>query len=236
MSNMNGKYMTVSKRTSTYIATIPMKNIEQVIEVKKTLEQIFGWVVLRGRNSDRKKVLGDGYRRGTQNDIPWRKAERIDIYLHPKNPNYESAGKGKGIQRQNLRTFNVGAMMLGMQGRGFYDAYLQTLSEKGKRNPKFLRKMMLEKYQDKSYKLQKGDWGYVTQSILDFVEQKGRATFTEMKTYYDVVLRGKSQMENGGSFIHHLQSLVKIVNVYNRRCKRLLVKDMNDGKYFVSKF
>jgi hypothetical protein len=233
---MNGKYMTVSKRTSTYIATIPMKSIEQVIEVKKTLEQIFGWVVLRGRNSDRKKVLGNRWHRGTQNDIPWRNAERIDIYLHPKNPNYQSIGKGKGIHRQNLRTFNVGAMSLGMQGKGFYDAYLQSLSEKGKQNPKFLRKMRLEKYRNKSRKLQEGDWGYIAQSILDFVEQKGRASFSEMKTHYDVELRGECGMIQGGSFIHHLHSLVKIVNVYNRRCRRLLVKDMNDKKYFVSKF
>ena len=99
------------KRTSTYIATIPMKNVEQVIEVKKTLEQIFGWVVLRGRHSDRKKVLGDNWRNHSQNDIPWRKAERIDIYLHPQNPNYKSAGQGKGIQRKNLSIFNVGAVV-----------------------------------------------------------------------------------------------------------------------------
>ena len=38
-----------SNRTSNYIATIPMKNEEQVLEVKKVLEQIFGWVTLRGR-------------------------------------------------------------------------------------------------------------------------------------------------------------------------------------------
>jgi hypothetical protein len=124
-------------------------------------------------------------------------------------------------------------MMLGMQGRGFYDAYLQTLSEKGKRNPKFLRKMMLEKYHDKSYKLQKGDWGYVTQSILDFVEQKGRATFTEMKRFYDGDIHGYYVGYSGGSFIHHLHALRSLKNARNRRCGRILVKDMNDGKYIV---
>lgn len=230
---MNGKYMTVSKRTTTYIATIPMKSIEQVIEVKKTLEQIFGWVVLRGRNSDRKKVLGDRWYSRTQNDIPWRKAERIDIYLHPKNPNYQSVSRGKGIQRQNLRSFNVSAMMLGMQGRGFYDAWVDSLNEKAKSNPKIKRKIMLDKYHNKSYRLQKGDWGYVTQSILDFVEQNGKVTFTEMKRFYDVDIHGYSSEYSGGSFIHHLHALRSVVNARNRRCGRILVKDMNDGKYIV---
>jgi hypothetical protein len=224
------------KRTSTYIATIPMKNVEQVIEVKKTLEQIFGWVVLRGRNSDRKKVLVNGYRRGSQNDIPWRKAERIDIYLHPKNPNYKSVSNGKGIHRRNLQTFNVGALYLGKQGLGFYDGYLQSLSERGKQNPKLIRKMMLEKYHNKSVKLQPGDWGYITQSLLDYTEKHSKLTFTELKEYYDVILRGNSNMIKGGSFTHHLQALRNKKNATNRRCKRLLVKDMNDKKYYVTKF
>lgn len=228
--------MNIMKRTSTYIATIPMKNIEQVIEVKKTLEQIFGWVVLRGRHSDRQKVLGNRYRRGTQNDIPWRKAERIDIYLHPENPNYKSAGKGKGIHRQNLQTFNVGALYLGKQGLGFYDEHISKLAVKAKNNEKKQRKLRLEKYRNKARKLEKGDWGYITQSLLDFVEQKGTATFTEMKTYYDVVLRGKPKIEIGGSFIHHLQAIVKVKNAFNRRCKRLLVKDDNNKRYYVTKF
>ena len=228
--------MNIMKRTSTYIATIPMKNVEQVIEVKKTLEQIFGWVVLRGRHSDRQKVLGDRYRRGTQNDIPWRKAERVDIYLHPENPNYKSASKGKGIHRQNLQTFNVGAMLLGKQGLGFYDAYINKLTAKALHNEKKQRKLRLEKYMNKARKLQPGDWGYITQSLLDYTERHGKLTFSELKEYYDVILRGKPKMENGGSFIHHLQALRKVTNAKNRRCKRLLVKDMNDKKYFVSKF
>jgi hypothetical protein len=212
------------KRTSTYIATIPMKNVEQVIEVKKTLEQIFGWVVLRGRHSDRKKVLGDNWRCSKQNDIPWRKAQRIDIYLHPQNPNYKSAGQGKGIQRKNLNTFSVGAAALGLQGLGFYDQHLKQLEEKALRSAKAHRKLMKEKYQNKSYKLQPGDWGFIAQSILDFTEKHGRVTFSELKEYYDVILRGKPKMENGGSFIHHLQSLVSPANAKGRRCKRYLYK------------
>ena len=228
--------MNIMKRTSTYIATIPMKNVEQVIEVKKTLEQIFGWVVLRGRHSDRQKVLGDSYRRGTQNDIPWRKAEYIDIYLHPENPNYKSVGNGKGIHRQNLQTFSVGAVSLGKAGLGFYDSHINKLIIKAQHNEAKQRKLRLEKYLNKARKLEKGDWGYITQSLLDYVQQKGTATFTEMKTYYDVVLRGKPKIEMGGSFIHHLQALTKVKGAFNRRCKRLLVKDDNNKRYYVTKF
>ena len=228
--------MNIMKRTSTYIATIPMKNVEQVIEVKKTLEQIFGWVVLRGRHSDRKKALGNSWYVGKQNDIPWRKAEYIDIYLHPENPNYKSVGNGKGIHRQNLQTFAVGAISLGKAGLGFYDSHINKLIIKAQHNEAKQRKLRLEKYLNKARKLEKGDWGYITQSLLDFVEQNGTATFTQMKTYYDVVLRGKPQIEIGGSFIHHLQAITKVKGALNRRCRRLLVKNDTTKRYFVTKF
>jgi hypothetical protein len=221
------------KRTSTYIATIPMKNIEQVIEVKKTLEQIFGWVVLRGRHSNRRKVLGDAYYRGAQNDIPWRKAQHIDVYLHPKNPNYENVSKGKGIQRKNINKPNIWVKTYGEMKMGFYDAHMASLKSKGKTNPKLQRIYQKEKYSNINEKLQQGDWGYITQSILDFVQQKSEVTFSEMKTYYDVVLRGEPQMREGGSFIHHLHSLVKPSNVKGRRCNRLLYKAIG-GKYKVT--
>jgi hypothetical protein len=35
------------------------------------------------------------------------------------------------------------------------------------------------------------------------------ATYSEMKTYYDVDIRGNKTMIDGGSFIHHHQSLRK---------------------------
>ncbi len=222
------------KRTTTYITTIPMKNVEQVIEVKKTLQDIFGWVVLRGRHSDRKKVLGEEWRRNKQNDIPWRKAETIDIYLHPKNPNYKNANSGKGIKRMNVAAPNtLLCRIYGSLNMGYYDGYMESLKTKGNTNPKFKRLYMKEKYSNKNQKLQKGDWGYIAQSILDFVEQKSEATFTEMKTYYDVVLRGYPKMIEGGSFIHHLQQLRNTKNVSGRRCNRLLYKSVN-GKYKVT--
>lgn len=223
------------KRTSTYIATIPMKNVEQVIEVKKTLEQIFGWVVLRGRHSDRKKVLGNRYYRGSQNDIPWRKAERIDIYLHPKNPNYKSAGQGKGIQRKNLSTFNVGAMALGQAGCGFYDQYIFKLADKAKQSAKAHRKLMRDKYLNKTKKLVKGDWGYITQELLDFVDKNGSVTFSQLKAFYDVCLRGFPTIQKGGSFIHHLQALRNKHNARNRRCGRMLIKIPDLKKYVTAR-
>jgi hypothetical protein len=224
----------MKKRTASYIATIPMKNVEQVIEVKKTLQDIFGWVVLRGRHSDRKKVLGDNWGSGTQNDVPWRKAEYIDVYLHPENPNYQSVCKGKGIQRQNLQSIhNWPVMALGKAGLGFYDDYINKLTIKAQHSEKRQRKLKLEKYVNKARKLQEGDWGYIAQSILDFVQQKYEVTFTEMKTYYDVVLRGQPQMMQGGSFIHHLHSLIDKNNVKGRRCNRLLYKSVS-GKYKVT--
>jgi hypothetical protein len=222
----------MKNRTTNYIATIPMKNVEQVYEVKKTLEQIFGWVVLRGRHSDRKKVLGDMWYKFTQNDIPWRKAQYIDIYLHPKNPNYESVNKGKGIKRLNLDKVNDTPRLYGSLKMGFYDGYINTLTEKAKNDPKLKRKLDKEKYHNTNRKLRAGEWGYITQSILDFVEKHNVVTFTEMKEYYDVILRGNIRMMNGGSFSHHLQALRNPKNAKRRRCNRLLYKDTT-GKYRV---
>jgi hypothetical protein len=222
------------KRTTTYITTIPMKNVEQVIEVKKTLQDIFGWVVLRGRHSDRKKVLGDNWGKRTQNDVPWRKAQYIDVYLHPKNPNYESVCRGKGIKRMNIEAPNTTLCRIyGSLNMGYYDGYIQSLKTKGNNDFKFKRLYMKEKYLNKNQRLSEGDWGYIAQSVLDFVQQNGEVTFTEMKTYYDVELRGEPQMRQGGSFIHHLHSLIDKNNVKGRRCNRLLYKSVS-GKYKVT--
>ena len=242
------------KRTSSYIATIPMKSEEQVMEVKKVLEQIFGWVWLRGRHTNRKSVLGRSWSKSRQNDIPWRKAEYIDIYLHPKNPNYIRVGRKMGMERNNLAVNDINVMvarMIGGIGLGLSDVvkhqeetkqnnpliattdlYHQSLMQ----DPKYKRKQMKRKYHNKAYKLQPGDWGYIAQALLDFTEKYGRVTFSELKEYYDVILRGNSNMIKGGSFTHHLQSLVKLSNGKNRRCGRVLVKDPIVGKYYINKF
>jgi hypothetical protein len=241
-----------SGRTPNYIATIPMKNEEQVLEVKKVLEQIFGWVTLRGRHSDRKSVV-KSWGKSRQNDVPWRKAQYIDIYLHHANPNRMRIWKKQGMERQNLSLSNNNVMIartLGSMGCSLADGVKHTQQSKNipalqaiqtmqynfqMQDPKFQRKEMKRKYMNKSYTLKPGDWGYITQSLLDYTETYGKLTFSQLKTYYDVILRGKPKMENGGSFIHHLQALTKVVNAQNRRCKRFLVKG-TDGRYLIGKY
>ena len=240
-----------SNRTSNYIATIPMKNEEQVLEVKKVLEQIFGWVTLRGRHSDRKSVV-KGWRKSRQNDVPWRQSQYIDIYLHAANPNRMRIWKKQGMERQNLQLNNTNVIIartLGSMGHSLADGVKHTEQSKGipalqairslqhqtnMQDPKFQRKEMKRKYNNKSYQLKKGDWGYITQSLLDYTYLCNVVTFTQLKRHYDITLRGNSGLQNGGSFIHHLQALVKRDNAKNRRCGRYLHKELATGKYRIA--
>lgn len=190
------------KRSKYYIATIPNTGEQTVIEVKKVLEQIFGWVTLRGRSKNRKLILGDSWRKHSQNDIPWRRAEYIDVYLHYNNPNRLNH---YGIVRQNTdinSTANVKG--IGKVGLGYYDV------EKAKTA---FRK---QKYQSKRTKLQPGDWGYIVQEMIDFVERQGDATHTEMHDHYRKITNGSN------SFSHCLANL-RIADP-NRRCKRYVQK------------
>jgi hypothetical protein len=239
-----------ANRTSNYIATIPMKNEEQVLEVKKVLEQIFGWVTLRGRHSDRKSVV-KGWGRSRQNDVPWRVSQYIDIYLHHANPNRIRIWKKQGMERKNLSLSDSNVMiarMLGSMGHSLADGVKHTKQSKGipalqaikylqyqtqMQDPKFQRKEMKRKYMNKSYKLQKGDWGYIAQELLDYTYLCNRVSFSQLKSHYDIVMRGNATTQNGGSFIHHLHSLIDARNAIGRRCGRYLYKD-TDGKYKVS--
>ncbi len=239
-----------SNRTSNYIATIPMKNEEQVLEVKKVLEQIFGWVTLRGRHSDRKSVV-KSWGRGTQNDVPWRVAQYIDIYLHGENPNRQRISQKKGMERKNLSMSDnnvIIARTLGSMGYSLADgvkhveksqhssplaAIRHLQHQTNMQDPKFVRKEMKRKYMNKSYKLQKGDWGYIAQELLDYTYLCNRVSFSQLKSHYDIVMRGNATTQNGGSFIHHLHSLISATNALGRRCGRYLYKD-TDGKYKVS--
>ena len=241
-----------SNRTSNYIATIPMKNEEQVLEVKKVLEQIFGWVTLRGRHSDRKKVLGRSWSKSRQNDVPWRQSQYIDIYLHSANPNRMRIWKKQGMERKNLSMSDnnvIIARTLGSMGYSLADGVKHTEQSKPSsplmairelqyqtqmKDPKFQRKEMKRKYNNKSYQLKKGDWGYITQSLLDYTYLCNVVTFTQLKRHYDITLRGNSGLQNGGSFIHHLQALVKRANAENRRCGRYLHKELVTGKYRIA--
>jgi hypothetical protein len=219
-------------RTKNFIATIPMKNEEQVIEVKKVLEQIFGWVVLKGRHSNRKSVVTN-WSKGTQNDVPWKVAEYIDIYLHPKNLNYNST---KGIQRQNMKLNDysvITARRLGNMNLSLADGHYNTIKSKG--TPAYVAIMtMYNQNKQKAVVTQtpkvhhnsKQPYGTITKQIWQFMNNRFDASFTELKTYYDVDIRGNKTIINGGSFIHHHQSLTK------RSAKRgwYLAKKVN-GRY-----
>ena len=239
-----------SNRTSNYIATIPMKNEEQVLEVKKVLEQIFGWVTLRGRHSDRKSVV-KSWGKSRQNDVPWRVAQYIDIYLHHDNPNRIRIWKKQGMERKNLQLNDTNVMIartLGSMGYSLADGVKHTKESRPSsplmaikelqyqtkmQDPKFQRKEMKRKYMNKSYKLQKGDWGYIAQELLDYTYLCNIVSFSQLKSHYDIVIRGNMTTQNGGSFIHHLHSLIDMRNAIGRRCGRYLYKD-TDGKYKVS--
>ena len=219
-------------RTKNFIATIPMKNEEQVIEVKKVLEQIFGWVVLKGRHSDRKSVV-KGWRKWAQNDVPWKVAEYIDVYLHPKNPNYNST---KGIQRQNMRLSDMNVVIarrLGNMKLSLADGYYNTIKSKGTPAVVAIMSMYYQTKQKvvvtntpKIHHNSKQPYGHITKQIYQFMKFRHDASFTEMKTFYDVDIRGNKTILNGGSFIHHHQSLTK------RSTKRgwYLAKKVN-GRY-----
>jgi hypothetical protein len=239
-----------ANRTSNYIATIPMKNEEQVLEVKKVLEQIFGWVTLRGRHSDRKSVV-KSWGKSRQNDVPWRVAQYIDIYLHHDNPNRIRIWKKQGMERKNLQLNDTNVMIartLGSMGYSLADGVKHAEQSKpssplmaikelqyqtNMQDPKFQRKEMKRKYQNKSYRLQKGDWGYIAQELLDYTYLCNKVSFSQLKSHYDIVMRGNATTQKGGSFIHHLHSLIDMRNAIGRRCGRYLYKD-TDGKYKVS--
>jgi hypothetical protein len=202
-------------RTRNFIVTIPMKNEEQVMEVKKTLEQIFGWVVLRGRHGNRKSVV-KGWMKWKQNDVPWRLAQYIDVYLHPKNPNYNST---KGIQRQNMKlndTNVVNARLLGSMKLSLADGHYNTIQSKGSSTYQTIMNLYYQTKQNavvtktpKIHPHSKKPYGMVAKQIWQFMNNRLDATYSEMKTYYDVDIRGNKGMIDGGSFIHHHQSLRK---------------------------
>ena len=63
--------------------------------------------------------------------------------------------------------------------------------------------------------------GYIAQSILDFVDTKGAATFTEMDNYYKIITGGSN------SFTHILQNLRTPYK--NRKTQRYLAKEGKGG-------
>ena len=79
-------------------------------------------------------------------------------------------------------------------------------------------------------RLKKGQHGWITQEILDFVYLNGEVSYKEMDTHYLVVCQGKPAYQRSSSFNHHRVSLIKPST--KRRCRRYLVKGSN-GKYTV---
>ena len=156
------------------------------------------------------------------------------------------------MERKNLSMSDnnvIIARTLGSMGCGLADGVKHTQQSKSipalqaiqtmqynfqMQDPKFQRKEMKRKYKNKSYKLQPGDWGYITQSLLDYTYLCNKVTFTQLKRHYDITLRGNTTIQKGGSFIHHLQSLVSPSNALGRRCKRYLHKELGTGKYRIA--
>jgi len=71
-------------RSGNYLFTVDndQEGIEKIKAVKDSFEGIFK-LRLRGRHHDRKEVLGSKWQAGTQNDIPWKQAEKIAVYVVP---------------------------------------------------------------------------------------------------------------------------------------------------------
>ena len=75
--------MTKRNRTERYITTVEYGDNINIQPLIKYLKETFGSIRLRGRHSDRKglyKRMNWYWRQHSQNDVPWRVAERIDIY------------------------------------------------------------------------------------------------------------------------------------------------------------
>jgi hypothetical protein len=79
-------------------------------------------------------------------------------------------------------------------------------------------------------RLRKGQHGWITQEILDFVYLNGEVSYKEMDTHYLMVCQGKPAYQRSSSFNHHLVNLTKPST--KRRCRRFLIKGTN-GKYTV---
>ena len=66
------------------ILKVTYRSDEQILAIKRTLESIYGTKRIRprGRHSNRKAVLGNSWRKLSQNDIPWRMAETVAFYTY----------------------------------------------------------------------------------------------------------------------------------------------------------
>ena len=72
-------------KSEKHLLTVPFVSVEDIITLKaflrKNLREGGNALRLRGRHSNRKAVLGSKWRKGAQNDIPWRLAETVSFYV-----------------------------------------------------------------------------------------------------------------------------------------------------------
>jgi hypothetical protein len=81
-------------------------------------------------------------------------------------------------------------------------------------------------------RLKRGEHGWITQEILDFVYLNGEVSYKEIDTHYQVVCQGKPAYQRSSSFNHHRVSLIKPST--KRRCRRYLIKGKGrNGKYTI---
>lgn len=68
-------------KSNNALLTVPFESELQIKLITKVLSLENGCRIRpRGRHSDRKKLLGNGWRKWAQNDIPWRLAETVTFY------------------------------------------------------------------------------------------------------------------------------------------------------------
>lgn len=79
-------------------------------------------------------------------------------------------------------------------------------------------------------RLKKGQHGWITQEILDYVYFNGEVSYKEMDTHYQTICQGKPEYTRSSSFNHHRVNLINPSS--RRRCRRFLIKGTT-GKYTV---
>lgn len=80
--NFTYLYYVIKDKKMSSVLSVPFESENQIKAITKMLSSIFGCQVRpRGRHSNRKAILGSGWRKHNQNDIPWRQAERVSFYL-----------------------------------------------------------------------------------------------------------------------------------------------------------
>lgn len=167
------------------------------------------------------KQLFDNYK-----DIPkpqgWTLAENVGLDLEKKH----------GIQRlaswilsNTLHSYQMRLEMFSLLQQTTLDGYypIQMIPLLNRLRADYNREKRSRK------DLMPGEWGYISWAILNYVEDKGFARYTEMENFYQTQLRGFDKHTKGGSFIHHLNNLKR--EEPNRRCKRYLHKSDNQGMW-----